>query len=318
VVCCAGGGLAAETQTSNRSDPSSAEEGFRGLLVINSAVQVRDGKADLSLRNSSARLTLTSDTEWTLEKTGSLSGSLVSWIITAIEGTTVAGHLVVNGQMTVTNSGSGPATVGNIVVNLQTKSGNQWATRSSDIADATSGDAATTANIHKAASSENLASFTENGASGSLNFMDATNNTIFSLVPQVMIGAGQTRALLFSAEFDNNNAALQLTAGNQIRAEIIVSFGNAIANGNSTANVDINGNGAIDGDEARVRSVPSRLTMTVPAPVNGNGTVSLTDTIDDITATGDVTFTNATFNLGATSGTVTAAPTAAASRTART
>ena len=38
------------------------------------------------------------------------------------------------------------------------------------------------------------------GASGSLNFMDATNNTLFSLVPQQMIGAGQTRTLLFTAE----------------------------------------------------------------------------------------------------------------------
>lgn len=208
--------------------------------------------------------------------------------------------------MTVTNFGNGPATIGNIVVNLQKRINNKWVTKSSNVADATNGDAATTANIHKAASSEGFASFTENSASGSLNFMDATNNTIFSLVPQVMIGAGQTRALLFSAEFDNNDAALQLPSGTQIRAEIIVSFGNATVNGQSTANVDINGNGTLDADEARVRSVPSRLTLTVPAAVNGNGTVTLTDTLADITATGDVTFSNVTFNLGATSGTVTA------------
>jgi hypothetical protein len=121
-----------------------------------------------------------------------------------------------------------------------------------------------------------------------------------------MIGAGETRSLLFSAEFNNNNSALQLTPGTQIRAEVIVSFGNATVNGNSTPNVDINGNGSIDADEGRVRSVPSRLTLTVPAPVNGNGSVTLTDTADDISATGTVTFSNVVINLGATSGTVTA------------
>jgi hypothetical protein len=272
-----------------------------GLLVAYGA-----GTAQIQLIDAGGTVTQTGETAWTLEKSGSLSGNTVSWIITATPVATTSGILVFHGQMTVTNFGNGPATIGNIVVNLQKRSGKTWVTKSSDVADATNGDAATTANIHKAASSENKSSFTENGASGSLNFMDATNNTIFSLVPQPMIGAGQTRSLLFSAEFDNNNAALQLTTGTQIRAEIIVSFGNATANGNSTANVDINGNGALDGDEARVRSVPSRLTMTVPAPVNGNGSVSLTDTLADITSTGDVTFTNVNFNLGATSGTVTA------------
>jgi hypothetical protein len=268
-------------------------------------VAAATGTAELAL-SAGATVVQTGDVGWTLDKTGSLSGTTVTWTLTATQIATTSGHLLIQGQMTVTNTGSGPATIGNIVVNLQKRSGNTWVTKSSDVADATNGDAATTANIHKAASSENKASFTENGASGSLNFMDATNNTIFSLVPQVMIGAGQSRALLFSAEFDNNNAALQLTPGTQIRAEIIVSFGNATVNGNSTSNVDINGNGAIDGDEARIRSVPSRLTMTVPTPVNGNGSVSLTDTIDDITSTGDVTFTDVAFNLGATSGTVTA------------
>jgi hypothetical protein len=136
--------------------------------------------------------------------------------------------------------------------------------------------------------------------------MDATNNTMFSLVPQVLIGSGETRTLLFSASFDNNDAALQLAPGTQIRAEVIVTFGNATQNGNSTANIDINGNGTLDGDEGRVRSVPSRLTLTVPVAVNGNSTPTLSDTENDIGTTGSVTFTNAQFNIGATSGTVTA------------
>ncbi len=266
------------------------------------------GTASISLVGSSSRVSLTTDNEWSLSKTGSLSGNTVTWNITATKTATTSGHLVVQGTMTVTNTGSGPATIGNIVVNLQRRVGNSWVTTASDIANATQGDDATTANIHKAASSENKPMFEENDASGSLNFMDATNNTLFSLVPQVLIGAGQTRTLLFSASFDNNDAALKLTPGTPIRAEVIVTFGNATQNGNSTANIDINGNGTIDGDEARVRSVPSRLGLTIPAAVNGNGNgnVTLSDTIADISKTGDVTFSNVTFNLGATSGTVTA------------
>ena len=267
--------------------------------------EVVDGRAALTL-SASASILQTGDVGWTLDKSGSLSGNTVTWTITATEIATTSGLLLLEGLLTVTNTGDGPAPIGNIVVNLQKRVSNMWVTKSSNVADATNGEAATTASIHPQASSEGLASFTENGASGTLNFMDATNNTVFSLVPQVMIGAGETRSLRFSAEFNNNNAALQLTPGTPIRAEVIVSFGNATANGNSTANVDINGNGTIDADEGRIRSVPSRLTLTVPAPVNGNGSVTLTDTADDISATGDVTFSNVVINLGATTGTVTA------------
>jgi len=264
------------------------------------------GTASVSLTGSATRVSLTTDADWSLSKTGSLSGNTVTWNITATKTATTSGHLLIQGQMTVANTGNGPATIGNIVVNLQKRSGNTWVTASSDVANATQGDAATTAKIHAAASSENKSSFTENAASGSLNFMDATNNTVFSLTPQVMIGAGQSKTLLFSAQFNNNAAPLKLTPGTAIRAEVIVSFGNATQSGNSTANVDINGNGSVDADEGRIRSVPSRLGLTVPNAVNGNGTVSLTDALEDITATGDVTFSNVNINLGATSGTVTA------------
>jgi hypothetical protein len=262
--------------------------------------------ANLALTSAATDVVLTSDSQWRLDKTGSLSGNTVTWNITATKTATTSGHLLIQGQMTVANTGNGPATIGNIVVNLQKRVSNNWVSASANVANASQGDAATTAKIHAVASSENKSSFTENAASGSLNFMDASNNTVFSLTPQVMIGAGQSKTLLFSAEFNNNAAPLKLTAGTAIRAEVIVSFGNATQSGNSTANVDINGNGSVDADEARVRSVPSRLGLTVPAAVNGNTTVALTDTLADISATGDVQFSNVVFNLGATSGTVTA------------
>ncbi|MEX2151435.1 MAG: hypothetical protein WD793_14575 [Steroidobacteraceae bacterium] len=262
--------------------------------------------AEINLSGASAVVTQTGDTEWLLEKVGALNGSTVSWVIGATEQQTVPGLLRVSGAMTVTNAGTGPATIGNVVVNLQKRVGKKWVTQSSDIADATEGDAATTAILHQQASSEGKATFSENSASGTLNFMDATNNTAFSLVPQVLIGAGQARTLLFSAAFDNNDSLLKLAPGTAIRAEVIVTFGNATVNGNSTANLDINGNGSIDADEGRVRSVSARLGLKIPAAVNGNTAVTLTDTLDDITATGDVTFSNVAINLAATSGTVTA------------
>lgn len=262
------------------------------------------GTASISLTNASAGATLTSDNQWTLTKTGSVSGSTVTWQINATSTATVTGQLVLRGAMTVTNSGAGPATIGNIVVNLQTRQGNQWKSVSSDVADATDGDAATTANIHAAASAENLASFTENAASGSLQFTDATNNTLFSLVPEMFIAAGETRSLLFQATFDNN--VLHLASGTPIRSEVIVSFGNASVNGNSTADVDINGNGQIDFDEAHIRSIPSRVTLTVPATTPGNATVTLSDALADIATTGTVTIASTSFNLGATDKTVTA------------
>lgn len=287
LAACGGGG---------GDDPSAEREGPAGAAPT----------ANLALTSAATGVVLTSDSRWNLSKTGALSGNTVSWTVEVSRAPTIAGRLAIQGQMTVANSGSGAATIGNIVVNLQKRQGNRWVTAASDVADATQGDDATRAHIQAAASSENRATFTENGASGMLNFMDASNNTVFSLVPQATIAAGSSKTLLFTAVFDNNDAALQLTPGTAIRAEVIVTFGNATANGNSTANVDINGNGALDADEARVRSVPSRLMLTVPNAVNSDGSVVLTDTLDDIRATGDVQFSNVIFNLGATGGTVTA------------
>ncbi len=132
------------------------------------AASGKGGQAAVSLSNASGALSQASDTAWTLEKTGARNGSTVTWTITVTQGNTVSGHLFVNGFVTVLNTGSKGATIGNIVVNLQTKSGSSWVTQSSDIADATHGDAATTAHIDSHASSENLGSFTENAASGQL------------------------------------------------------------------------------------------------------------------------------------------------------
>jgi hypothetical protein len=61
----------------------------------------------------------------------------------------------------------------------------------------------------------------------------------------------------------------------------------------------------MDTDEAWVRSVPVRLGATVPEETPANSNPTLTDSTGDIATTGTVTFSNATFDLGTTSGTVT-------------
>jgi hypothetical protein len=275
------------------------------LISLTAAFASSTGpRASVMLSNAAATISQTSDTDWKLEKTGVVSGSTVTWIITATQGQTVSGHLFITGFMAVTNAGTAGATIGNIVVNLQTKSGSSWVTQSSDVANATHGDAATSVSIDPHASSENKPSFTENAASGRLLFMDANNNTAFSLVPQMTIPAGKTVNLLYSALFDNN--VLKLSSGTAARAEVIVSFGNSGPSSASAQNIDINGNGSIDADEAWIRSVPARVTLSVPAAAAANTTPTLTDTAADIATTGTVTFSNPVFDLGTISGTVTA------------
>ena len=264
------------------------------------------GRAAVTLSAASAALTQTSDTTWTLSKTGAVNAasSTVTWTVAAAEGATRSGLLIVNGVMTVTNSGAGGATIGNIVVNLQTRGGNRWVTRSSVVADATH-DAAATAHIHAQASSEGLSTFTENTASGRLLFTDAATNSAFALVPQVTIAPGAAVSLRFSATFDNN--VLGLPIGAAARAEVIVTFGNSGPSGASSQNIDINGNGLIDADEDWVRSVPARFGLTVPAQQPSNSMVTLTDTVQDITTMGTVTFSNPVISLGPTGGMVTVA-----------
>lgn len=269
-----------------------------------STEQALGGNASVSLQSANASISQTAATSWSLTKTGSVdtSSQTITWQVTATQGSTVGGQLHLTGTLNVTNTGSGPATIGNILANLQTRSGSSWVTRSSDVNDATSGDAATTAHIYSQASSEGRSAFSENAASGPLQFTDAHTNTLFSLVPEVSIQPGATVPLRFDATFDNN--VLHLANGTPVRVEVIVSFGNHGPHGAAGANIDINGNGTIDADEAYVRSVPARLGLNVPAQTGTTGTPTLSDALADITSTGTVALSNASFNLGATTGTV--------------
>ncbi|HLL25444.1 MAG TPA: hypothetical protein VK427_25080, partial [Kofleriaceae bacterium] len=77
-------------------------------------------RAHVDLQQASATLTQASSTQWSLAKVGSKTAQTITWQATATEGATVAGQLIINGYFRVKNVGYGGATIGNVVVNLQT------------------------------------------------------------------------------------------------------------------------------------------------------------------------------------------------------
>lgn len=275
------------------------------LLTVNS---VSAQQASITLTNCDAKYCYTHNNSWTLTKevTGNTiteGVGTVTWTVTATKDTSAASTFSVRGGLTIYNSGSASATIGNIVVNLQKRTGNKWVSVAADVANSTLGDGATTAKIASGASQEvtnglnyvksgQVGTFTETAGSGALEFTDATNNTVFSLVPELVIPVGESVTLLYNANFAT---AILPPAGQELRVEAIVTFGNSGARGGSgatTTNVDIDGNGTIDADEKNVRSVPCRITMpALPAsPEECNESVVVTD--DGATTTGTVTISN--------------------------
>jgi hypothetical protein len=285
------------------------------------------GQASITLSNCNSELCNANNTAWSLAKDPSAQSinlppdsPTISWTVTATRGATSDTVLSVFGVVTVTNTGSANATLGNIVINLQKKIANtsNWVSVAADVADATSGDSATSAHIVAAGSAENpvvnaalgasnytvsgaQGTFIETAGSGSLEFTDASNNTMFSLTPQMSLAPGASITLLYTASF--NNTVLGLAAGTQVRSEALVTFGNAGLRGGSgasAANIDSNGNGTIDLDEANVRTVPCRISKEVPALKKGNDTVTLSDAQSDITVSGSgIGSSNFLTNIGA-------------------
>jgi hypothetical protein len=278
-------------------------------------------QASITLKNSDVAYCYKQDANWTLTKTNDSGyptpvtpGATVNWTITATRGANGPKQLCAIGYVSVQNTGSAPATIGNVVVNLQRNTG-KWTVISADVADATNGDAATSDKI-VAGSLQNqttypagivavsgaAATFTENSISGSMSFTDADSNTVWAITPAQTIPVGQTVNLFFNAVF--NVGSISLNAGEQLRTEVFVTFGNAGARGGSgstASNIDVNGNGVIDADEANVRTVPTRVTRPLPALQICNDTVTITDTFSSGTAT--VTLTTDPIGSGTTTGT---------------
>jgi hypothetical protein len=281
-------------------------------------------QASITLRNAVVEFCNVQDNVWTLDKTNNQpvqpvdSPTNVTWTITATK-TPGAKTICANGFVTVTNTGSGNATIGNIVVNLQKpRTGPNsgacrnipWVSAAADVADATSGDAATKANIVAAASAENKTcntaqgppnyavsgakgTFTETAGSGALEFIDAATNDIWAITPEQVIHPGGTVNLFFSAKFDND--VLALPDGQSLRTEVIVTFGNAGGRGGSGAsatNIDIDGDGTVNTtDEANVRSVPTRVTKSLPPLLVCNDEVTLDDALS-VSANGTAGYDN--------------------------
>ena len=252
----------------------------------------------------------------------------VSWTVTVTnkglegDGSTPDQYLKVSGYINVTNTGSAPATIGNIALNLQEKvGGSKFKTISTDAADATHGDLFTSPlptpsppgvwvvrgalsdPTSTTMTSQNAAYLCLNKGSGSIVFTDPASNDEWAITPQQSIAVGQTVSLLFQATFYVNgiNSITGIPApvgeNSQLRAEFIVTFGNAGARGGSGAvatSVDINGDGTIQYDEANVRSVPDRfISFTVPQVETCDDTVTLTDAM---AASNGAKLTNTTFN----------------------
>lgn len=261
-------------------------------------------QASLTLKDTNLNLCQASSYSWGVLKSGSLSNQSVTWNVSSVKGSQSQNNVKALGYVQIQNTSEGLAPIGNIVVNLQRKVGKNWITVSSDVADATLGDSSTSAKICSTASSENLSTFAENSASGSLEFTDALTNTAFSLVPQAVLGANQSYNLLFTASF--NNSILNIPTGESVRFEIIVSFSNSGGRGDSGAscsNVDVSGNGLVDASEQYVRSIPSRVTMKIPAPVAVNNSVLLSDLESQLATTGTVAYAGYQTDIGAGSGT---------------
>jgi hypothetical protein len=292
-----------------------------GLAISAFAAQpATPGQASLTLGNNDAQFCYTHENEWTLTKAlkeGSpagpyATGQTVIWTVTAVK-SSGATTFTVHGGLTVTNTGSAPATIGNIVINLQKNNSPKKGSNAShvslaaNVADSTNGDAATSANIVANGSAENAATnaawgvnnyttagakgtFVETAGSGALSFTDASNNTLFSLVPQPVIPVGQSITLLYHATF---STSILPAPGTSLRVEALVTFGNSGLRGGSgstASNIDINGNGVVDADEANVRTVASRVTRAVPALEECNDSVSVADFATDLTTTGTVSW----------------------------
>ena len=79
---------------------------------------------------------------------------------------------------------------------------------------------------------------------------------------------------------------LKLAAGTAARTEAIMTFGRESGPFNAGSNMDIDGNGQIDADDAKVQSVSGLIAGTIPATQAANATVTLSDAASDITTTG--------------------------------
>jgi len=264
-------------------------------------------QASLILQNSGASVCRYNVTDWSLDVSGNQTGEgMIDWTVAATRGATGSDRLRVTGFIAVTNGGAAPATIGNIMINLQRKQGANWISSASNVSDSFAGDASTFGRCCSQASSEGRSFFSENAGSGSLEFIDVDNNTIFSMVPQPTIAPGQTVNLQYVAEF--NSSALGLSTGTSMRVETLVSFGNAGRRGSGGASctgIDVSGDGTVSADEQNVRTVATRTNISVPVLEPVNDSVTLQTVAESITVGGNIVVDGFSTDVGGGTGTET-------------
>src|SRR5258707_13274694 len=83
-------------------------------------------QGSIGLQDFNVALCYHNDTQWSLDKssTGLDNQNNLTWIVTAALTNVTPKEFIVYGYLTVTNAGSGTATLGNIVVNLQKRANN--------------------------------------------------------------------------------------------------------------------------------------------------------------------------------------------------
>jgi hypothetical protein len=254
------------------------------LMVELASAVAAHAQANITLSGAGATGALATNTNWSIAKNGGFASGTASWTVGTTKVSVSDQIIQVDGEFVISNTGTGPATLGNIIVNLQRPCGTVWVSAAVDVADATFGQAATYGNFVSTASFENLArnnpssscegpgnyvitttidgkavnegTFFTTGASGTVEFFNASNNSVFSLVPEFSLGAGTSKRLFYTATFDNT--ILGIAPGTKLRPEVIVSVSNAAAiDLNSSRLVDVDdddgpaGQGvALDGDDA--------------------------------------------------------------------
>jgi hypothetical protein len=210
-------------------------------------------QANITLSNVGVTGALATNTNWSIAKNGAFASGTASWTV-GVTKVSVSDQIIqVDGQFTITNTGTGRAPIGNIIINLQRPCGLVWVSAAIDVADATFGQAATYGNFISTASAEKIArnqpssscggpgnyaitttvaghavkegTFFTTSASGTVDFISASDNSVFSLVPEFNLAAGTSKRLFYTATFDNT--ILGIAPGTELRPEVIVSVANA-------------------------------------------------------------------------------------------
>jgi hypothetical protein len=125
------------------------------MVELGTAVAVR-AQANIALSNAGVTGAVATNTNWSIAKNGGFSAGTASWTVGVTKVSVSHEIIEVDGQFRITNSGTGPALLGNIVVNLQRPCGMVWVSAAADVADATFGEAATYGNFVASASLENV------------------------------------------------------------------------------------------------------------------------------------------------------------------